>query len=367
MSISEELLQISAQLRRYESYEAPELEALEATAIAVGKTWSGSWLGYHANVYYAGFQPPLPGAVFSIEWGFSSNLGQGTSGDWREYNYDYVVHVIRERAGNPNTDQHYVEAREAQELFEEARNATLSLVHANYDLETDKFLQTLAKDIEATRILSKDDIIDYWRPSGGVMTMDRIADEKGFWTPAHTAILAEVQALKIHFSSCKRLRVNIRRLANHVQNLEKGSIRESRVGTHVFIGHGHSLVWRPLKDFISERLKLPWDEFNRISTAGVPNVSRLAQMLDQACIAFLVMTAEDEDAEGNFQARMNVIHEAGLFQGRLGFEKAIVLLEEECREFSNIHGLGQIRFPKGKIEASFEEVRRVLEREGIIE
>ena len=367
MSISEELLQIFAQLRRYESYEAPELEALEAAAIAVGKTWSGSWLGYQANVYYAGFQPPPPGSVFSIEWGFSSAFGQGIRGDWKEYKYDYVLKVIRERAGNPNTDQHYIRAREAKELFEEARNSTLSLVHANYDLDTEKFLQALAKGIEEARIPSRDDFIDYWRPSGDLVSFDSIAIEKGFCTPAHIAISAEVHALKFPFSSCKGLRVNIRRLANHVQNLGKGSIRESSVGTHVFIGHGHSLVWKALKDFVSERLDLPWDEFNRVPTAGVTNVFRLAQMLDQACIAFLVMTAEDEDAEGNLQARMNVIHEAGLFQGRLGFERAIVLFEEGCQEFSNIQGLGQIRFPKGNIGASFEEVRLVLEREGIIE
>jgi predicted nucleotide-binding protein len=64
-------------------------------------------------------------------------------------------------------------------------------------------------------------------------------------------------------------------------------------------------------------------------------------------------------------ARLNVIHEAGLFQGRLGFQKAIILLEEGCEEFSNIHGLGQIRFPDGNISAKFEEIRKVLEREGI--
>ncbi len=59
-------------------------------------------------------------------------------------------------------------------------------------------------------------------------------------------------------------------------------------------------------------------------------------------------------------ARMNVIHEVGLFQGRLGFTKAIVLLEEGCEEFSNIQGLGQVRFPRGNITAAFEEVRAVL-------
>ena len=138
-------------------------------------------------------------------------------------------------------------------------------------------------------------------------------------------------------------------------------------GTKIFIGHGHSPDWRELKDFINERLKLPYDEFNRIPVAGLTTTNRLAEMLNQACMAFLVMTAEDEQADGALRARENVVHEAGLFQGKLGFEKAIVLLEEGCEEFSNIHGLGQLRFPKGNISAIFEKVREVLEREGILE
>jgi len=89
-------------------------------------------------------------------------------------------------------------------------------------------------------------------------------------------------------------------------------------------------------------------------------------MLDEAAIAFLVMTAEDEQADGKHHARQNVIHEAGLFQGRLGFERAILLLEEGCEEFSNVQGLGQIRFPRGKIASIFEDIRLILEREGLI-
>jgi predicted nucleotide-binding protein len=134
----------------------------------------------------------------------------------------------------------------------------------------------------------------------------------------------------------------------------------------VFIGHGCSPVWRDLKDFVQERLKLDWDEFNREPVAGRSTKERLEEMLDSACIAFLVMTAEDERSDGSWQARANVIHEAGLFQGRLGFERAIILLEEGCTEFSNIQGLTQIRFPKGRIDSRFEDIRRVLEREGIL-
>lgn len=137
-------------------------------------------------------------------------------------------------------------------------------------------------------------------------------------------------------------------------------------GIKIFIGHGRSPVWRELKDFLQDRLHLTIDEFNSVSTAGVATTNRLEEMVDVAAFAFLVMTAEDEQPDGKFNPRLNVIHEAGLFQGRLGFKKAIVLLEEGCEEFSNIHGLGQIRFPSESISAKFEEIRAVLEREKLI-
>lgn len=134
----------------------------------------------------------------------------------------------------------------------------------------------------------------------------------------------------------------------------------------VFIGHGRSLLWRELKDFLEDRLHLVVDEFNREPVAGRSTIARLDEMLSNVSFAFIVMTAEDEDKSGELHPRANVIHEAGLFQGRLGFERAIILLEEGCAEFSNIHGLNQIRFHRGKISASFEDIRRVLEREGIL-
>lgn len=121
-----------------------------------------------------------------------------------------------------------------------------------------------------------------------------------------------------------------------------------------------------LKDFLVDRLNLQFEEFNREPTAGRSTKERLLEMLDRCCFAFLVMTAEDEQADGKMYARQNVIHEVGLFQGRYGFERAIIVLEEGCEEYSNIEGVGQIRFPKGRIVAASEELRRVLEREGII-
>ncbi len=134
----------------------------------------------------------------------------------------------------------------------------------------------------------------------------------------------------------------------------------------VFIGHGGDNTWREVKDFVVDRLKLEYDEFNREPTAGIHTAEILQKMLEQSTFALIVMTAEDEHGDGKQHARENVVHEAGLFQGRLGFRRAIILLEENCEQFSNIEGLTQIRFPRGKVVIAFEEIRRTLEREGLL-
>lgn len=141
--------------------------------------------------------------------------------------------------------------------------------------------------------------------------------------------------------------------------------RSIALGKKVFIGHGESPVWRELRDFLVG-LGLDCIEFNTESQAGNTTCARLVEMLDASCFAFLVMTGEDAHPDGTVHARENVIHEVGLFQGRLDFNRAIVLLEKGCAQFSNIHGLTYIGFPKGKIRAASEDIRGVLEREGLL-
>ena len=134
----------------------------------------------------------------------------------------------------------------------------------------------------------------------------------------------------------------------------------------IFIGHGGSHIWRELKDFLQNTLELPYEEFNRIPQAGKTTSDRLKKMLESCCIAFLIMTGEDEHKDGTLHARENVIHEIGLFQAQLGYEKAIILREKGCEIFSNIDGITYIPFPKGNIRAAFEDIRDVLKREAIM-
>ena len=59
--------------------------------------------------------------------------------------------------------------------------------------------------------------------------------------------------------------------------------------TKVFIGHGHSPEWMKLKDFLTDALDLPCDEFDAVASAGKTIVSRLQEMMTTACFAFLVL------------------------------------------------------------------------------
>jgi predicted nucleotide-binding protein len=364
---STDLFKIAQTLDSYVEYESKEANALIESASEVGKSWSGSCLGYHSRTYYKNFETPPPGAAFSQEWGLMQGFSTGSYGSWHEYRFDDVVSLIYEKAKKPSIEETLRLAREAEEVFDEAKTSALSIVHAGYDLDKDKFLAGLVDKINQAKILDESDFIEYWRPKGQIISRDTVAIGQGQLVPPHFSVLAKAHAATFPFKACGELRKLIIKLANHIKNLEGKTIREDRIGINIFIGHGRSTDWRELKDFVSDRLQLPWDEFNRVPVAGVTNIARLAQMLDQASFAFLVMTAEDEQADGNRHARMNVIHEVGLFQGRLGFERAIVLLEDGCEEFSNVQGLGQLRFPKGKISAIFEDIRAVLEREGIVE
>jgi predicted nucleotide-binding protein len=183
----------------------------------------------------------------------------------------------------------------------------------------------------------------------------------------HQEILAKVVAIQSNFRACGNLATLARRGSSHIDRvIAARATKGVRVGGKVFIGHGRSSVWRELKDFIQDELGLQCDEFNRVEVAGTTTVARLQQLLDEAAFAFLVLTAEDERVDGTVVARENVVHEAGLFQGRLGFERAIIMLESGCNEFSNIYGLSQLRFESGKVDALFDRVRRTLKREGLI-
>jgi predicted nucleotide-binding protein len=131
----------------------------------------------------------------------------------------------------------------------------------------------------------------------------------------------------------------------------------------IFIGHGRSRLWARVKTYLEDELGLATVTYESESRAGDSIVPVLEKMLDQATFALLLLTAEDTTPAGGKRARQNVIHEAGLFQGRLGFKRAVLLVQEGIEEFSNVAGLQHIPFEGENVEQTFYELHRVLRRE----
>lgn len=342
----------------------PDLDHLEKAANEADSAWSGSSIGFHALVYYAGLEPPPPGAHFSQEWGFLGQF-QGTTGDWREYRREDVLGHIEKLAGHPDIRSLESAAGQLRDDIDRKRSQIQSILSICLDKGADNYLSKVAERVQEVQPLTFDLGIKVQLPRGSIMSRDGTALQQGVGPAPHQEVLARVVAVRSTAKAAEDLADLSEQATAHIARRNGQGGKESP-GSRVFIGHGRSGAWRELKDFVSDRLQLHWDEFNRTPTAGRPHTARLAEMLESAGMALLVLTAEDEMSDGKRVGRQNVIHEAGLFQGRLGWSRAIILLEEGCEEFSNIEGLGQIRFPPGQISASFEEVRRVLERESLI-
>lgn len=408
-----ELLEIADRLERWaQQAESPDvresLTRLEEAAGAIGKAWSGSWLGYHARVYYQNLKPPPPEAHFSIEWGLKNSWPvRDTIGSWQEFDGKEVEKAIFRLANDPELKHGHDIARGATKAFENDKVKVLSLLSTVLAQREDGLLTQIKDQVGKTNMPSKTDFIQALQPSGKIESRDSLAVKQGIQTPPHISVLCHVSALRQLPAACAQLAQLARKAGSHLAGQNQPARRSSEIstdvsigqrqnqpvrrsgetgtdvlieprqnrrvgrsgeiGANVLIGHGRSPIWRELGNFIQDRLHLRWDEFSRAPGAGLADIARLSELLDATAIAFLVMAGQDEQAEGKLRARMNVIHEAGLFQGRLGFTRAIVVLEEGCEGFSNIYGLGQIRFPKGNIKAAFDEVRQVLEREGLID
>lgn len=131
----------------------------------------------------------------------------------------------------------------------------------------------------------------------------------------------------------------------------------------IFVGHGRDAPWRDLKDHLQDKHGYQIEAYETGSRAGHTIRDILEEMSAKSSLAFLVMTGEDLSGKGITRARQNVIHEVGLFQGALGFSRAITLVEQGVELFSNLDGVQQIRFSKGNIKECFGEVLATIRRE----
>ena len=343
------------------------LRKMEIAAREVGNSWSKSWLGYQANVYYEYFRPPAKNAFFNRNHGITYRGHQryATTGEWEEYEPDRVTNEIHKRAGDPDMKPVLDFRNHATSRVEWNRRRLLSVIDAGLTGSHSDFLLQLQEELNLLKVHTETELLEERKPEPPYQTDDPRAIQQGLKAPPHFWVISRVDSIQSVLKAIQFIGEIGRHLELHFsQQLPVPPLRP--VGSNVFIGHGRSYAWRELKDFMEDQLGLHVDEFNSIQVAGTSITDRLMEMLRSATIAFLVMTGEDQQPTGELRPRENVVHEAGLFQGHLGFQRAIVLLEEGCAKFSNNAGLIHINFPKNNIRAAFQDVREVLDREGVL-
>ncbi len=120
-------------------------------------------------------------------------------------------------------------------------------------------------------------------------------------------------------------------LKNEVNALTPHKVALNEIkGGKVFIGHGRSKLGARVQLFLKDELNLETFTFESESRTSESIIQILEDFLATSSFAILILTAEDETVDGKVRARQNVIHEAGLFQGRLGFDKVVLLKQDKA-------------------------------------
>jgi len=160
--------------------------------------------------------------------------------------------------------------------------------------------------------------------------------------------------------------VDFARIANIFKNCSESEkcqiMRKGSTKPKIFIGHGRNSQWEKLKSHLQDKHAVDVIAYETGNRAGHTIRDILENMSSEASMALLVLTGEDKTVEG-LRARQNVVHECGLFQGKLGFDRAILLVENGVELASNFDGIQQLRFKKSRISETFGDVIATLRRE----
>lgn len=349
-------------LRRSQS-ELAKLAALKQEANRIGKAWCGSSLGDHANVYYDGLAPVPVGAIWDVEWGREDSFANETRGDWRSRTASEIKDLIYSRGGI------------TESLIAEIRNRLSNV----FESTEGRLLTCLEHSKEEVQEETRTRLIDDVKGLGGDIstvpkTEERMAREfmpqmsrdarnvgMGLRVAGHLQVLASIEVID-------QLVRGVQKLGEHAGTLRDASRiyntkQQERTmrGSKVFIGHGRSDSWRAVKDFVEQELGLEVEEFERQPVVGRQIKDRLEEMFQNAGWAILVATPDDSS---NSEPRLNVIHELGFAQGRLGWENAIILLEEGCQLPSNLEGTVYLEFQPGQVKQVFHDLRNRLSKKG---
>ena len=149
--------------------------------------------------------------------------------------------------------------------------------------------------------------------------------------------------------------------ANILRWLEE--LRRMSKTLKIFFGYGHSYS---LKQEVENFLRREgYDVFTMDNANQIKPGATIIELLEigssESNCAVILFTRDDE-ISNQYRPRQNVVHELGFFQGKLGRDKVILLVEKGTQIFSNISGILYIQFESNKIQEKFYDLNVLLSK-----
>ncbi|KYC44835.1 MAG: hypothetical protein APG12_01549 [Candidatus Methanofastidiosum methylothiophilum] len=184
-----ELQEFEDSVKQCDTYSHDLKEILEITS-EIGSSWSGSWLGYHADLYYTNFQrPPMR---FDADSGLSLRRQRG----WEAKTYDDIVRFINHRYNGPTLEE--IESSLDNIILKndlpDKLCSDLSFIRNIDKLRSE--VEILDKIENITWQIPASNLINEWMPKGRYLTSDIEAVSQGIRTAPHISCRARVSSLR---------------------------------------------------------------------------------------------------------------------------------------------------------------------------
>ncbi len=187
----------------------------------IEESWSGSWIGFHASLYYRDYKKPTWDESFNSEWGSINGIPES----WEEKSYGDISSFINTNyKGNNISDMMNFLHQKVGELkdLQFTLCTELSLIRNITNFEKD--IEILEKIEKIKWAISSSSFVDSLRPKQG-WTRDSFALSQGIKTPPHI----EYQANVLH---CRSIITNIESFIE----LSKRLIRQIEIRGNVTSG-----------------------------------------------------------------------------------------------------------------------------------
>lgn len=224
-----------------------DIKKLSEVIAKIEESWSGSWIGFHANLYYRDYKKPKWDESFNSEWGSINGIPKS----WEEKNYDDISSFINANYNGSNiSDMLNFLNQKARQAKEIQLNLCTELSLIRDFINFDKELELLEKMENIKWVIRVSDFIEYRRPKQ-IWSRDTFALSQGTKIPPHVQYQANVLYCKSMINHIESFVELSRRLIRQIEvrgNVTSGkSVMQDSISIILGVCKRFDVVARQLK------------------------------------------------------------------------------------------------------------------------